>query len=84
MALVSSFAPEYPRFASLRRMNGDVVLSATVQADGRVSRVRVMSGPAMFRYPAVLAVSRWIYRPAMWNGTPIAQPAMIRLRFRVQ
>lgn len=84
MALVSSAAPEYPRFASSHRIGAVVVLSATVRADGKVERVRVLSGPPMFRDPAVLAVSRWIYRPAMINGRPISQPTTIRLRFRVR
>lgn len=84
MALVSSVAPEYPRFASSHRIGADVVLSATVRADGKVERVRVVNGPPLFHHSAIMAVSRWIYRPAMINGVPIAQPTMIRLRFRVQ
>lgn len=84
MEPVSTLAPAYPKAAAAQRAGGEVVLTARIGADGSVKRVQVVSGPPVFHYAAVLAVSRWRYRPAMLHGTPVAGEATIRLTFRMQ
>lgn len=81
---VSTVTPAYPKFAASHHQSGEVVLNVTIGADGEVKKVRVVSGPSVFYYPAVTAVSRWRYQPAMMNGTPVAGSAEVRLTFQAQ
>jgi protein TonB len=65
--------PEYPAAAREAGVEGDVVLLLRIEADGRVSGVKVLSGPG---YGLEDAASRaaWNLRfaPATRDGTPVA------------
>lgn len=83
MRLIATVQPTYPAFASFHKMNAMVIGSVTVGADGRVRRSEVVSGPPMFRQSAIAAVNRWVFRPAMRNGTPVAGSTLVQITFRV-
>ncbi|MEM9810454.1 MAG: energy transducer TonB [Pseudomonadota bacterium] len=59
--LVSAAAPEYPRAAERREIEGSVTVSFEVQADGRTSNVAIIEAtPAgIFDTAAVKAVEQW-------------------------
>lgn len=59
--LVSDAAPRYPLIALNRRIEGSVQVSFTIQPDGRVAGVRLVSStPAdIFDAAALAAVGRW-------------------------
>ncbi|MEE4208211.1 MAG: energy transducer TonB [Parvularcula sp.] len=64
-ALVAPVAPEYPRAAERRNIEGHVKVSIDVAADGSVANVTVLeSVPAgIFDTSAVNAVQRWRFEP---------------------
>ena len=56
-------APEYPRGAERRGLEGAVTLEFNIDAQGKVSEVRVVDAdrPGVFDDAAVEAVSQWEY-----------------------
>jgi protein TonB len=63
--------PQYPALARTMRMEGTVVLEATISKAGTIANLRVVSGPAVLQQAAKDAVSTWRYQPYMLNGQPI-------------
>ncbi|HUI82179.1 MAG TPA: TonB family protein [Bryobacteraceae bacterium] len=76
--------PEYPMSARQARVQGSVVVSATVGADGRIKAVKPLSGPPLLQTAAASAVKQWVYKPAMLNGTPIESETRIELKFTLE
>jgi TonB family protein len=69
--LVHRVEPVYPLQARNQHIQGKVTLSATIAADGAVSKVSVVGGSPVLAEAAKTAVRQWRYRPATLNGTPI-------------
>jgi TonB family protein len=60
---VTGGAPGYPDAARTARIGGTVEVRFTVDASGRVTSVRAVSGPPQLRQVAEAAVRRWRYQP---------------------
>lgn len=77
-------SPRYPDLARIARMEGAVILSATIASDGRVVDVQIEKsmGPFLDR-AATEAVSRWRYVPARIGSTPVAVILRVTLTFRL-
>jgi len=69
-ALIKRVAPVYPDVAVNARIEGVVILEATVGRDGRVEDVRVLRGVPFLDQAAVDAVRQWQYEPLLLNGKP--------------
>ncbi len=82
--LLSSVAPIYPQMARTQRVSGDVKIDAFIGADGRVSTMKVISGPALLHQSALDAVRQWKYQAATLNGQPVAMHLMVTVQFRLQ
>jgi protein TonB len=63
-------APAYPPQARASRVQGDVVLYAIIDREGKVSQVRVLSGDDLLSPAAVDAVRQWTYKPLLVDGEP--------------
>ncbi|MGB7643454.1 MAG: TonB family protein, partial [Terriglobales bacterium] len=61
--LIRRVPPIYPPQAKSLRMEGKVVLDATVTEDGSVRDLRVVQGQPVFVEAAVDAVKQWRYKP---------------------
>jgi TonB family protein len=81
--LIRQINPVYPASAKAAQIEGDVVLSALIERDGRVQEVQVISGPQVFHTAATRAIKSWEYRPAYLNGKPIEWKSQITLKFRL-
>jgi len=81
--LLHEVSPVYPPQARLQRVNGVVVLDATVGADGAVHSVKAVSGPAVLVAAASDAVKKWRYTPSTLNGTPIEVQKRITVDFKL-
>ena len=79
--LIHKTAPVYPQFAKDSHMSGTVILSATITKTGTLQGLRVISGPALFRNPALDAVKNWRYRPYMLDNKPVEVGTTVRLVF---
>jgi protein TonB len=81
--LVHMEQPQYPPGAKKSRVQGVVVVEATVTAEGTVDKVKVISGSPLLADSAVQAVSHWKYEPTYLNGqaVPVILTAKITFSF---
>jgi len=82
--LISSVPPVYPHMARTQRVSGDVTVDALIDATGRVTATRVISGPALLHEAAMSAVKQWKYQPATLNGIPTATHLTVTVQFKLQ
>jgi protein TonB len=78
---VSRNLPDYPALARQRGAHGDVRIEATVDEQGAVVSVKVLSGDPVLAAAAKNAILKWRYKPAMLNGHPIAVQTQIQVLF---
>ena len=78
--------PAYPTAALRRGMEGVVVLLAEIDAQGAVTRVRVLesSGYGLLDRAAQDGVAKWRFEPATEGGKPVPGAARVPIRFRLQ
>jgi protein TonB len=74
-------APVYPQFAKDSHLSGTVILGATISKAGTIQGLHVISGPALFRNPAMDAVKTWRYRPYMLDNQPVAVDTTVKVVF---
>jgi len=79
--LIYSPSPQYPDIARAQNAQGVVVIDALVDATGKVTEMKVLSGPTSLRQAATEAVSKWKYQPARLDGQPIAMHANLNISF---
>jgi serine/threonine-protein kinase len=78
-------SPDYPIVARAAELEGDVLLQATVQADGTVRNVEVLrSVHKVLDEAARKAVVQYQYLPARRNGIPEAALVRITVSFRLR
>lgn len=68
-AVKSRVAPVYPEIAKRMRVSGVVKLEVTVDADGKVTDVRPVSGNQMLSTAAQEAVKKWKFAPGAGDST---------------
>src|SRR5277367_2529582 len=79
--LISRVMPEYPVVAKQANIQGDVVVKTTIDQKGNVVDMKIVSGPAMLRGPALAALRRWRYEPSTLDGQPIAVQMLVTIKF---
>jgi TonB family protein len=84
VTVIKRLPPVYPLVARQHRLSGSVVVQGTVDKNGRISDLRLISGPPLFRDAAFAAVKQWVFRPARLNGQAIEQSTTIRVDFGAQ
>jgi protein TonB len=67
--------------ARTARIEGRVVLQATIGKDGSVQNLHLISGHPMLVQSAMDAVKRWLYRPYYLNGEPVEVDTTITVNF---
>lgn len=78
-------APQYPRRALKRGLEGDVVLEYTVTKQGSVRNPKVLqSTDSVFNQAAIDSALRYKYKPRVINGEAQEVPAVrTRIKFRM-
>jgi periplasmic protein TonB len=79
--LVKKVPPVYPLPAKVARVQGTVVLSATISKTGEIAAVDVVSGPPLLQSAAVDAVKQWQYKPFSVDGLPVEVETTIHVVF---
>jgi len=82
--LISSVQPIYPSLAKTQHVAGDVRVDALIDATGRVTTMKVVSGPSMLHQAAMDALRQWKYQAARLDGKPVAMHLTVTLQFRLQ
>jgi len=75
--------PVYPAQARERRLEGSVVLAATIMEDGTVRNVKIVKGPPILAEAAVSAVQNWRYKPFELDGKPVKNETRIVVEFKL-
>jgi protein TonB len=73
--------PVYPPIAVAARVEGTVILQATIAKAGTIENLRVVSGPAMLQQAALDAVKNWVYRPYLLDGEPVEVETTVNVVF---
>ena len=81
--LIYKKTPTYPPIGLLIRIEGTVVLQATISKNGSIENLRVLSGPAMLQQAAIEAVQQWRYRPYLLNGEPVDVETTVNVVFKM-
>lgn len=81
--LIRRVEPIYPLLALKARVQGSVLLHATIGETGRIVEIKVVKGHPLLRESAVDAVRQWIYSPTLLNGEPMAVVTEISVNFKL-
>jgi len=79
--LIRSVPPVYPALAKTNHVTGDVTLDALIDSTGKVTEVKVISGPTLLREAAMDALRLWKYEPALLGGHPVSTRLTVTLKF---
>ena len=82
--LIQRIEPAYPTLARAARVQGDVVLSAIIDANGEITNLQLVSGHPMLVPAALAAVRQWRYKPYLLNGQPVEVETTITVIFSLQ
>src|SRR4051812_14328452 len=83
-AKVKDAAPAYPAIARAARVQGVVVVEATIGVNGRVRDARILRSIPLLDAAALDAVRQWEYTPTRLNGIPVAIVMTVTVNFRLQ
>jgi periplasmic protein TonB len=79
--LVYKITPVYPAIAVAARVEGTIVLQATISKSGAIENLRVVSGPPMLQQAAIDAVKQWRYRPYVLDGQGVEVETTVNVVF---
>jgi len=79
---ISVVHPKYPKEARKKKIEGPVVLRATVTLDGNLKDITVVSGDPILADAALDAVRQWRYQPSKINGEPVEAQHEIVITFK--
>jgi TonB family protein len=81
MKIVRMVRPAYPPEAKQQGIQGTVKLRATVDREGKVANLEVLSGEPLLANAALEAVKQWEYVPAMLDGQLAAVKVDVDVNF---
>jgi TonB family protein len=82
--LLSSISPLYPSLAKNQHVSGDVKVDALIDANGRVTTMKIVAGPTLLHQAAMDALRQWRYQPATLDGKAVPMHLTVTLQFRLQ
>lgn len=77
-------APAYPQIALMSRVQGVVILEATISETGTIENVRVLRSHPLLERAAVEAVRQWRYTPTRLNGQPVPIIMTVTVHFTIE
>jgi protein TonB len=81
---VFDVAPAYPAIAREARVQGVVIIEATIGTDGAVQSARVLRSVPLLDEAALAAVRQWRYSPTLLNGRPVPVVMTVTVNFQLQ
>jgi TonB family protein len=80
--LIKRVQPKYPPAALAVRSQGAVQIEATINKEGNVTNLKVLSGDPILAHAALEAVRQWRYKPYYLNGEPVEIQTQITVNFK--
>ncbi len=76
--------PVYPATAQTARVQGTVIIEATIGANGKVLNTKILRSVPMLDQAALDAVKQWEYTPTRLNGVPVPVVMTVTVAFKLQ
>jgi protein TonB len=81
---IREVAPVYPPIAQTARVQGIVIIEATIGPDGQVTNARILRSVPLLDEAALEAVRQWQYTPTLLNGVPVPVIMTVTVQFTLQ
>ena len=81
---VKDVKPVYPPIAQSARVQGIVIVEATIGPDGRVKDAKVLRSIPLLDQAALDAVKQWQFTPTLLNGVPVPVIMTVTVNFTLQ
>jgi protein TonB len=81
--VIKRVSPKYPPMAITMRVQGTVLLDATIDREGKISDLKVVKGDQILARAAVDAVRQWRYKPYYLDGQPVEIETQITINFKL-
>jgi TonB family protein len=75
--------PDYPPIAKQLKVVGKVQVDVTIDADGNVENVKIISGNAILTPSVVSAVKKWKFTPFTQDGAATKAVAALEFDFKM-
>jgi len=77
--------PPYSDKARRDKVQGEIILTVAIDAHGKVTDVQELSKPLGdgLDKSAIKTVKTWKFKPATWDGNPLATRTIVELTFRL-
>jgi protein TonB len=82
--LIRQIAPVYPDAARRAHIEGVVLLAATINKEGRIADLQLISGPKELAPAAIGAVQQWRYKSYLLLGDPVEVETQIQVNFQLR
>ena len=76
--------PVYPPIAQSARVQGIVIIEATIGPDGAVKDAKVLRSIPLLDGAALEAVRQWVFTPTLLNGVPVPVIMTVTVQFTLQ
>ena len=76
--------PIYPPIAQSARVQGVVIIEATIGPDGAVKDAKVLRSIPLLDAAALDAVKQWQFTPTLLNGVPVPVIMTVTVQFTLQ
>ncbi len=80
--LIKRVQPKYPQAALAMHTQGAVQIEATIDKEGNVTNLKVLSGDSVLAKAALEAVRQWRYKPYYLDGEPVDIETQITVTFK--
>ncbi len=81
---VRDAAPAYPAIARAARVQGIVIIEATIGVNGNVQDAKILRSIPLLDAAALDAVRQWQFTPTRLNGMPVAVVMTVTVNFKLQ
>lgn len=81
---IHDVAPVYPPIAQAAKVQGVVIIQATIARDGSVRDARILRHVALLDQAALDAVRQWRFTPTLLNGVPIEVIMTVTVTFTLR
>ncbi len=76
--------PQYPPIAQSARVQGIVIIEATIGPNGKVQEAKVLRSIPLLDQAALDAVRQWEFTPTLLNGVPVPVIMTVTVQFTLQ
>jgi protein TonB len=83
-AKIKDAKPIYPVIAQIAKVQGVVIIEATIGPNGKVQDAKVLRSHPLLEAAALDAVRQWEFTPTLLNGSPVSVVMTVTVDFRLR